>query len=258
MLDTCSHTNSDTSSRTDNHIDSRAGSHTDGHAGNHGHDPDRHQEAGASPSPAAGAVQCYYAQVYGQDGQRYGVAGAMGCYWLPVAASCLLQPAVGDTVLISLCLDDGYILAVLTQAAGRPAEVRLPDASCLTAGAGALTIRAGRGVRIEAGSALQVQAQAASFAFDVLGVQARSLQASGETYRSAWRDRQEFIQYQVTLTGRTEQRSAARVTRVDGHDEHSAGSQRIIVQRDWRVRAGHIDMHADKRASLDAPQIQLG
>src|SRR5690606_37590882 len=50
-----------------------------------------------------------------EDG-LYTVVCATGLYRLPAAAGCLLQPQVGDLVLISLSGGSGYVLNVLEQA----------------------------------------------------------------------------------------------------------------------------------------------
>lgn len=206
----------------------------------------------------AGQACTYHAKVYSQNGKNYGVAGPMGCYWLPPAASCLLQPGVGDMVLVSIGPEHGYILAVLEQVAGQPSEVRFPVNSQVHAPDGPLTINAPKGVRLHAGTGLKVQAQAASFTFDVLGVQAQQLQVSGDSLRTVWRQRHDFVQQQLTVNTNTEQRSGARITHIAGHDEHRAGSQRIVVQRDWRVRANSVSLLAQGKASLDGQQVQLG
>lgn len=206
----------------------------------------------------AGQASTYHARVYSQNGNKYGVAGPMGCYWLPPAASCLLQPGVGDMVLVSIGPEHGYILAVLEQAAGQHSEVRLPVNSQVHAPDGPLTINAPKGLRLYAGTGLKVQAQAASFTVDVMGVQAQRLQVSGDSLRSVWRQRHDFAQQQLTVNIRTEQRSGTRTTQITGHDEHSAGSQRILVQRDWRVRANSVSLLAQGKASLDGQQVQLG
>lgn len=206
----------------------------------------------------AGQACTYHARVYSQNGKNFGVAGPMGCYWLPPAASCLLQPCVGDTVLVSIGPEHGYILAVLEQAEDQPSEVRLPANSQLHAPNGTLTINAPKGLRLNAGTGLKVQAKAASFSFDVMGLQAQRLQVSGDSLRTVWRERHDFAQQQLTVTMRSEQRSGTRTTQITGHDEHSAGSQRILVQRDWRVRANTVSLLAQSKASLDGKQVQLG
>lgn len=205
-----------------------------------------------------GQARTYHARVYSQNGKSYGVAGPMGCYWLVSAASCLLQPNVGDTVLVSIGPEHGYILVVLEQAQNQSSEVRLPANSQLHVPNGTLTINAPKGVRLNAGVGLKVQAKAASFSFDVMGLQAQRLQVSGDNLRTVWRQRHDFAQQQLTVNIRTEQRSGTRTTQITGHDEHSAGSQRILVQRDWRVRANSVSLLAQGKASLDGQQVQLG
>lgn len=80
-----------------------------------------------------GETQLYQAQVYAVDGEKYGIVSALGCFWLPIAASCLLQPAIGDTVLVSQTGLEGYVLAVLQRTKNHPAVVLLPENTQLDA-----------------------------------------------------------------------------------------------------------------------------
>lgn len=208
--------------------------------------------------PPHGGAQAYHARVYGREGDRYGVAGSVGGYWVAVAASCLLQPAVGDLVLVSMAGQDGYILAVLVQAEPDVSELRVRGDTRLMTEDGTLTVAASKGLRLAAGEALSIDARTIGLTSGALNVHARSVLMTGETHHSVYRERHDVAQYQRSVAVRTEVHSKDRLTRVSGHDELALGSQRIVVQNDWRVRAQHVDIRASKRASLDAEQVQLG
>lgn len=207
---------------------------------------------------AAGLVQTCYARVYAQAEGRYGVAGPLGGHWVQVAASCLLQPDVGDRVLVSLAGTEGYILAVLAQADPDQSSLRLSGNARIYADRGTLTLGAREGMAVMAGPALSIQARDARLTANTLGLQARTMRMTGDTCHSVWREHHDVAKLHRNVSLRSEQQAHDRVTRVSGHDELSAGSQRILIQKDWRVRARNTDIRARERASVDAGQIHLG
>lgn len=222
-------------------------------------------EAAQDATFVPGGAQSYHARVYAKDAERYGVAGPLGGYWVSVAASCLLQPALGDQVLVSMAGQDGYILAVLVQADASRSEVRVSGNVQLSAAQGTLTVAARDGLKLAGGPALildgkatRLTADTASVTAESLGIHARTMQSTGDTQHSMWRERHDVAHTYSSVATRLECRAQDRVTRISGHDELAAGSQRIVVQGDWRVRARNADVRARQRASLDAEHVQLG
>lgn len=215
-------------------------------------------QASTDPSLVAGSAQTYHARVYATEADRYGVAGPLGGYWVTTAASCLLQPAVGDTVLVSMAGQDGYILAVLVQADPGHSDLCVPGNVRLSATRGTLTVTARDGLKLAGGSALMLDAKTASLNTQSLSIHAQTMQLAGDTQHSFWRNRHDVAHTHSSVATRMECRSQDRVTRISGNDELAAGSQRILVQGDWRVRARNADVRARKRASLDGKQVQLG
>lgn len=207
---------------------------------------------------AAGAAQSWHGRVYARDGDRYGVAGAFGGYWVAVAASCLLQPAPGDQVLVSMTGQQGYILAVLEQADASQSELHLPGNAQLLAAQGTLTVAARDGLKLAGGAAVMLDAPTVRLATPRLDVHARTMRVTGDTRHSIWRERHDVAHTHSSVVARIDCRVHDRVTRISGHDELAAGSQRIVVQGDWRVRARHADVRASQRASVDAAQVQIG
>lgn len=206
----------------------------------------------------AGGAQNCHARVYAKDGERCGVAGPLGGYWVAIAASCLLQPEVGDKVLVSMGAGEGYILAVLEQADTSQADLRMPGHARLSAPQGSLTVAARDGLKLAGGPAVALEAQSTSLVTGSLAVHARSMQLAGDSHHSVWRERHEVAHIRSTVAVRMEYRAQDRRTRISGHDDVAAGSQRIVVQGDWRVRARSADVRARKRASIDAEHVQIG
>lgn len=99
-----------------------------------------------------GAAQLSQAQVYAVESEKYGVVSALGCFWLPTALSCLLQPEVGDTVLISQADQEGYILAILKRTKTTKAIINLPNST---------HIKAKHGLQIDSGSLFSIKTKLA-------------------------------------------------------------------------------------------------
>src|SRR3546814_19676989 len=75
------------------------------------------------PGPAHnnGQARQYHARLVMHEGRRYCALTEEGAIWVTAAAGCLLQPAVGDVVLVSVAgANNGYILSVLER--GRPEQ----------------------------------------------------------------------------------------------------------------------------------------
>lgn len=196
------------------------------------------------------------ARVYVQAGLRWGVVGAMGSRFLPLAASCLLQPQVGDEVLVALGGVQAYILAVLERS-GPTAQVHLPGDTVLST-AGSLSVQAGDGLRMQSPRAVVLQGSDLALQADQCLVQARQVLMAGERCHSHFSEREEYSVRRRQSDGRQEMSVGQRVTRVAGHDDYRAKSHRLIVERDWRVRARSAELRGEQRVVIDGEQVHLG
>lgn len=167
------------------------------------------------------------------------------------AASCLLQPAVGDTVACFAAGDDGplWITAVLVRAVDAPATVSLPPGTAIECAGGALTLQA---------DALHLRARS----LDVEGERAclNVEQVSGVGRKSSW------SYGAVKLTAELVESFAERLL------QFSRWSQRLVDgpdqvrsrQIDWRaeqtmqLQAQVVIANADKLLKADGEQIHLG
>lgn len=196
------------------------------------------------------STQLHHAQVYAVERGRVGVVHTGGCFWLSVAVSCLVQPEVGDMVLVSQGKKDGYVLAVLTRSKSQQVTVQLPDNSRVVMGAGMLTIDVHAGIALQSESTISVATQRYSQSSEQASVQAAELDISGQIKKENWFKTQEQIQQQHI-------KLESRITQVAGHDEAQVGSQRLIVAKEWRVRSKTSDIRAEQLLSMDAKRIQI-
>src|SRR3546814_20722117 len=115
------------------------------------------------PGPAHnnGQARQYHARLVMHEGRRYCALTEEGAIWVTAAAGCLLQPAVGDVVLVSVAgANNGYILSVLER--GRPEqEAVMSVPGTLQLRARNVEICAHRELRLDAGASLNTNATAA-------------------------------------------------------------------------------------------------
>lgn len=153
------------------------------------------------------------------------------------AASCLLAPTPGDTVLVSL-REDGraYVLAVLErgdEGATGVAELgvaRHKGDTTLRAGAGTLRLEGAEGLHLVAREALRLSAARAELVAGTLTATAKRAMASLE---------------EAGLAGKSLDTAVERVT------TRAARAFRFISETD-RTRAKHIDAHASDTARLSS------
>ncbi|KQQ49872.1 hypothetical protein ASF84_21940 [Pseudomonas sp. Leaf127] len=200
-----------------------------------------------------------HARINAVDGERFGVVSATGHrYWLKPALGCLLQPAVGDCVLITLSGDQGYILAVLERSHAQDCELRLPGDVSLNLPQGALTIKARDGLALESGAALSIAAQSSSVQLGQTDVHVERLSLAGVRCDSHWQtvnEHAERLSQHVSLHNVQYDDSRRHVK---GHEEVRAGSLRQRIEGDWSVRGETLDLFADIAVAIDAQRIKLG
>jgi hypothetical protein len=200
-----------------------------------------------------------HARINAVDGERFGVVSAEGHrYWLKPALGCLLQPAVGDCVLISLSGDQGYILTVLERSQTLASELRVPGDLRLNIGAGSLNIQARDGLVLDAGSALTVEAENSALTIGNAELDIRLLNIIGGRADSHWQELNEHAERLSQQATRHDAQYGDSRRRVQGHEDAHAGSLRQRVDGDWSVRGETLDLFADVAVAIDAQRIKLG
>lgn len=200
-----------------------------------------------------------HARINAFDGERYGVVSPEGHrYWLKPALGCLLQPAVGDSVLISLAGDAGYILSVLERSQPSTSELRVAGNLHLSVPTGVLSIETRDGVSLNAGDMLAIQAKSLIAGVTDANLAVSALKVTGECNESQWVERNDTAvrHSERAVTHSAEYGDSRR--RTQGHEDLHAGSVRQQVEKDWSVRGETLDLFAQVTVALDGERIKLG
>ena len=201
--------------------------------------------------------------------QQYGVVVAVGDkvavqtdsarYQALRAPSCLLQPEVGDKVLLVTDTEgDDYVLAVLVRAGLRGAQLTLPADTDMQTQGGTLKISGRDGLALQ--SAHQVSVQAAQLRVDALqgDVTIHHLSIVGE----AWRSCIDTVKTVGRSFDSVLERCHARVSRsyrqVQELDQVKAGQIDYQADTSLQLHGKYALVTADELVKMDAEQIHLG
>lgn len=174
------------------------------------------------------------------------------------AASCLLEPAVGDTVwVVGEPGQEGWVLAVLERAEGSattltvPGDLSVAATGRLTlAGAEGVDLTSAKGLRLH-GDAMEVQARTAHVTLRDLTVLARTVFASLVEVTRVGRVLQ-------LLVDRVTQRSQHSVRAIEGLDSTRAGTVDLRAQGRANIQATHALVNGKDLVKMDGGQIHLG
>lgn len=173
------------------------------------------------------------------------------------AASCLLQPAAGDTVLAADVEGSLWILAVLVRG-DSPALIPLPADTTLKVAQGGLklvvqdelTLAAGRQLSAVAPE-VSVQAARASFGLGVLQLTAGLVEATVEQVKTA-------AQFLDTVAERVRLKAGSVHREVEDLEHLQAGQLFYRIKNVLNLRGRHAVMSAESEVRLDGERIHLG
>src|SRR5690606_21331698 len=219
--------------------------------------------AGATPDRVPGNTGCqarqYHARLVMQDGERYCALTDAGAIWVVAAAGCLLQPALGDIVLVSATGAKGYVLTVLEREhKDETAVLSVQGHARLRARGGRMEIAAEQGLAVDAGTGLVVSAQTAHVSVASAKVDCEALAISGTQMQSHWERRTDIAREHVEIAASSESHLGRSTRRIAGHEEVSADSSRQLVARDLTVRAGTATLVGRDRIAVDGDSVQIG
>lgn len=205
----------------------------------------------ASDVPRAeGQARHYHARLLMCDGRRYCALTEEGAIWVVAAASCLLQPAVGDIALVSIAGTGGYVLSILERAhPEQDAVVSMPGT--LRLHAEKVEIAAREALSIDAGASLKLKAATA-------GMQYQALSVEGEILQTRWKQRADVAKERIEIASYSETHSGRSIRRIATHEEVTAASFRQTVTRDWTVNAGTSGLMGRDRVAIDGNSVQIG
>ena len=175
------------------------------------------------------------------------------------APSCLVEPQLGDLVLICDCGENqvGYITAVLQSAKEDQAAVKLPGGVTLNSSLNGLDIEA-RQIALNGQQSISLVAPHLE------------MNAAAATVRvSHWKSWSESVESHVvraslvatSLTshiGTAISRIKSSWRKVEGLDESQAGRSRFLVDGQHKVEAEHVTVKAQGYVRIDGKKIDLG
>jgi hypothetical protein len=172
------------------------------------------------------------------------------------AASCLLQPQSGDTVLLA-CLEDEthVVLAVLFRVGD--ARLRLPDRSTLEC-AGALTVRCADSLDLQSGRAMRLQAEDMGVTAKACDLRVLSLKTLADSVDMCCGTLYHYGKHALSVFASLTQCLGSSRRVVEGEDETRAGSSTVIVEENATVMSKNKLTLAEETARTDAKLIQLG
>ena len=201
-------------------------------------------------SPTVAATRSLHARVNARQAQRFGVVAGQERFWVEAAFSCLVQPRVGDTVLVSLDGGGaGYILAILERDEASM-ELQLGADVQLHIEAGNLAVQCRDGLAVRAGHCSLSSPEAEL----LLG----RLRVSGERASSHWREREERTLLLDQQATRHEAHYGESRQSVSGHEQRHSGSLRQRVDEDCQLHAQRLTLEAEGRVAIDGSTIELG
>jgi hypothetical protein len=175
------------------------------------------------------------------------------------ATSCLIEPELGDLVLLAVPANDpgGYLLAVLERE-GKQATLAAAGDLVIAAPRGRVTVAASEGLELATPKQLDVRA-------DELRVQARSgrmfLDECAAIVRSMFASLTKLThvgEVLELLVDRVTQRSKHSVRAIEGLDHTQAQNLELQAQNAVHVRATRTVVNGSEVVKVDGGQIHLG
>jgi len=174
------------------------------------------------------------------------------------AASCLLKPEVGDTVLLAGDSARVFLLAVIEQADATMARIEMPGDVLLSAAQGNVTVHSARQMTLQGESGLTMQT-------DQLALRARQGDCVVDEMQYAGRELKGTVgvmrligQLCETVVDRVMQISRNAFRMVEQTDQARVGYLDYEAEEVARIHAKTTMVTGEKLARIDAAQIHVG
>lgn len=180
---------------------------------------------------------------------------------LSTAMSCLVQPQIGDLVLVSISQDSeqGYILSILERAGeASDTEMTFPGNVSITSLNGDVSIEAKSQVKLGANKKITLEAQNIESNAEKSICNSGELILSGEKLQAKynniyWSCKDTF--FVQTLKYQLHSKNSLR--QITGHEETLTGSFRQYVENNWTLHTRSTAMYADETTSIKAEMLKL-
>jgi len=199
------------------------------------------------------------ATVTGQADQWFLTQGAGPAQRVRRAASCLIEPQIGDTVLVCASPQGhlGFLLAVLVQANPTQGQLQLPGGASIETSQGDMKLK-GKSLALHSTEALRLQSPVLK-----VGVNHAELQIK---HAKGWFQSIDVQALRVstiakaitTVAKRLVQRVEESFRWVEQVDQTNAGRVRTKVDGHFHVQSRHTTLRAEGHVRIDGEKIDLG
>lgn len=204
-------------------------------------------------------VRQSYATITGIAGDRWSLRTDEGeTASAARALSCLVEPCLGDRVLVALGSGESYVLAVLHRPDVAGVELSAPGDLTLRAADGAVRVAARDGVELATARDITLTAARIALSAAEGSVAVRALAVVGERLHADLGAVKTIARSVDSLLERFTQRVKRSYRFVEEVDTLQAESVDHTVRETWHLRARHALTHTEKLVKVDSEQIQLG
>lgn len=204
-------------------------------------------------------VRQSYATITGLAGDRWSLRTDEGVTASAARAlSCLVDPCLGDRVLVALGSGESYVLAVLQRPGADGVELSAPGDLTVRVPEGAFRVAAREGVELASASELTLTAARVALRAEEGSVAVRALTMVGERLHADLGAVKTIARTVDSLLDRFTQRVKRSYRFVEEVDTLQAESVDQTVRETWHLRARHALTHTEKLVKVDSEQIQLG
>lgn len=205
-------------------------------------------------------LQCF-ATVVGEAGPRWLLRTDAGAdHDAARAVSCLVDPRLGDRVLVAVGPGEAFVLAVLhredVEAEG--VELSAPGDLTLKAPGGSFRVAAAEAIELAANGRVSLTSPTLSVNANEGSVAVRALTFVGDKLHADLDSVKTVARHVDSLLDRFSQRVRRSFRFVEETDTVQAEAIDQTVRETWHLRARHAITHTEKLVKVDAEQIQLG
>jgi hypothetical protein len=173
------------------------------------------------------------------------------------ASSCLIEPKLGDRVLVVTHADGAHVLAVLS--AAEPDATRLAVSGDLElAASGRVTVEGAEGVRVVTPEELEVAADRARFSTVVATVVVDRLAVLGKEMSTRWSKVRSVVDTIETVSQRLVQRSGRVYRFIQESEQVRARYLEWAAEVAVNIKSRNTIMRSSELTKIDGQQIHLG
>lgn len=205
-----------------------------------------------------GAVLGARGTVVRKDGAAFVVATGDGEVVVRRAASCLLEPAAGDVVLVARSGGAAWILAVLERDAARAAELSVEGDLRLRTPRGKIALVAQEGVDVISAGPTRIVSNGVELKTTTATVLCEGLDYVGGWVKAEVERAKLLAESLDQVVDRFSQRVKRSYRSVEELDQKHAGAVHHRVDKTMRVHAHDTALTADGLVKIDGKQIHVG